>query len=104
MQLRGYWVQRQQSGLFKTPDGRWIRIGTPGLPDYAALHEFYPGFLLEVKRPGGAGLSEYQVRKINEIELGYRLTVVVVDDVKALNRWLGEHERKAKDRWNQLTK
>jgi hypothetical protein len=52
LRLRGYWVTRVQSGLFRTPDGRWVRIGKKGIPDYAATHGFYPGFLLEVKRPG----------------------------------------------------
>src|SRR5215813_10342973 len=30
LRLRGYYVVRLQSGLFRTPDGRWIRIGEPG--------------------------------------------------------------------------
>lgn len=101
LRLRGYYVTRQQSGLFKTPDGRWVRIGTPGVPDYTALHRVYPGFLMECKRPGGGGLSPEQVRKIFEIQAGYRLAVVVIDDVEELHRWVIEHEGKAERLWKE---
>jgi hypothetical protein len=91
LRLRGYLVLRQESGLFKTPDGRWIRVGQKGLPDYAALHGQHLSFLLEVKRPGGK-LSPDQSRKIQEISLAYRVPVVVVDSAAALGAWLNEHE------------
>jgi hypothetical protein len=91
LRLRGYWVIRQQSGLFKTPDGRWIRLGETGLPDYAAIHSRFPGFLLEVKRPG-TGPSPEQETKINQLRMGYSLAIGVVDSVEALLQWLNQHE------------
>lgn len=92
LQLHHYLVLRLQSGLFKTPDDRWVRLGAKGLPDYAALHQVHPGFLLEVKRPGGS-LSPDQQLKIREIQLGYHLAIVVVDSVEGLIQWLKQHER-----------
>ena len=92
LRYRGYYVMRQQSGLFKTPDGRWVRIGTPGIPDYAALHARWPGFLMEVKRPGGE-LSPEQHSKVTEIAMGYRVAIAVVESVDALAQWLAAHER-----------
>jgi len=83
--LRGWYVLRQQSGLFRTPDGRWVRVGAKGLPDYAVMRA--PSFLMEVKRPGGE-LSEEQLRKIREIEMCYRLPVVVVSSVDELAHYL----------------
>jgi hypothetical protein len=91
LRLRGYWVIRQQSGLFKTADGRWIRVGEPGVPDYAALHAVYPGFMLEIKRPGGT-LSPDQIQKIAELRMGYRLAIAVIDKVEDLLTWLDVHE------------
>lgn len=91
LRLRGYWVVRQHVGKFQTKDGRWITIGERGLPDYVALAP--PGFLFETKRPGEK-LSLEQQKKINELELGYGLTVAVIDSVEALKVWLDEHERR----------
>jgi hypothetical protein len=91
LRYRGWYLARQQSGLFQTLDGRKITIGEPGVPDYAALKA--PSFLLEFKRPGGR-LSEVQKRKIREIELAWRLPVAVVSSVEELIAWLAEHERK----------
>ena len=92
--LRGYWRGRNHAGLFLTYDGkRPIRGEEKGTPDYVFVHERYPGFLLEVKRPGGK-LSPDQVRKIAEIRMGYRLAIAVVDSVEELAAWLDEHERK----------
>jgi len=90
LRAHGYYVVRLQSGLFKTPDGRWIRIGEPGLPDYACIkHDFF----LEVKRPG-AKLSPAQIEKVFELEAcGY--SVCTVDAVEHLMRWLKEREEKA---------
>lgn len=92
LHVRGYYVLRLHSGLFKTPDGRWVRIGEPGLPDYCALHVHYPGFLLEVKRPRGKP-KPHQERKIRELRLGYRLAVVAADSARVLAEFLAMHER-----------
>lgn len=101
LRFRGYWVIRQHSGLFKTPDGkRWIRIGEAGIPDYAAIHTRYPGFLLEVKRPG-QDLDPAQKEKVAELRLGYRLAVAVVDSAALLVVWLNAHEKKANDLWHE---
>ena|SRR5215831_18282455 len=93
LRVRGYYPVRLNSGLFKTPDGRWVRVGEPGLPDYMAIHPRYPGFFLEVKRPGGV-LSADQTRKIQELRI-YRLSVAVIDNVEALVSWLKTHEKGA---------
>ncbi len=90
--LRGYYVIRNQSGLFRTPDHRWIRAGVRGLPDYTALHPRWPGFLMELKRPGGQ-LSPEQVERIAEIRRGFGLALAVIDSVDALDEWLHQHER-----------
>ena len=92
LRLRGYWVVRVQAGTFKSVDGRrWIKGADKGTPDYACLHQQYPGFLLEVKRPG-ADASPEQKHKIMEIRLGYHLAIAVIDTVEALAVWLGQHE------------
>jgi hypothetical protein len=90
--LRGYWPTRQHIGKFQTLDGRWITAGEKGLPDYAMTHGVYRGFLLEFKRPGGE-LSEVQVQKKFELELGYSLAIAVIDSPEALVAWLANHER-----------
>ena len=95
LRLRGYYVQRTNSGLFKTPDGRWIRIGEVGVPDYVATHQTFPGFLMELKRPGG-DVSPEQKTRIMEIRLGYHLAIAVVDTVEALDVWLRQHEARNK--------
>ena len=92
LRLRGWYPIRLPSGLFKTPDGRWMRIGEPGLPDYAALHEQHPGILLEVKRPGGK-LALDQIEFIDEVRMGYRLAVGVVDSTESLAAFLDNQER-----------
>jgi hypothetical protein len=90
--LRGYWVGRNHCGTFKSADGRrWIKGAPKGTPDYTTVHEHFPGFLLEVKRPGG-DVSPEQKTKITEIRLGYRLAIAVVDTVEALAVWLEQHE------------
>ena len=89
--LRGWKVLRLPVGLFKTLDGRHQSIGEPGIPDYVALHSRFPGFFLEVKRPGGK-LSKVQEIKIEQLQQGYRVAVAVVDSVEALAEWLKRHE------------
>src|SRR5262245_44856852 len=75
LRLRGYYVVRLQSGLLKTPDGRWIRVGERGLPDYACLkHDFF----LEVKAPGKLPTGA-QIEKAIELEKCYRIAVATVD-------------------------
>lgn len=91
LRYRGYWVIRQHVGRFRTPAGAWITVGETGLPDYATVHARYPGFLLEVKRPGGVPSPE-QARKISEIRQGYGLAITAVDTVEALVSWLDRFE------------
>lgn len=90
LRLKGYYVVRLQSGLLKTPDGRWIRVGEPGLPDYCAIKR---DFFLEVKAPGRK-LSPAQVNKIFELE-ACNFRVATVDSVERLAEWLDAHEKKA---------
>ena len=92
LRYRGYYVMRLHAGTFKSADGkRWIKGVEKGTPDYGCIHERFPGFLMEVKRPG-AEPSPEQIRKILEISRGYRLAIAVVDTVDALEVWLRQHE------------
>lgn len=91
LRWRRYRPVRLHSGLLKTPDGRWIRVGEPGLPDYIVAHGKVPCFFLEVKRPGGH-LSAEQQTKISELCQSYGLAAVVVDGVEALAAWVKQHE------------
>src|SRR5215475_7296452 len=90
---RGWVPLRQQSGLFLTPDGRYVTIGEPGLPDYVAMHARYPAFFLETKRPKGV-LSDSQIRKRWVLENSYGLAVCVADNLEKLKLWLEDHERR----------
>ena len=92
--LRGYWSARLHAGTFKSADDRrWVKGVAKGTPDYACIHGEYPGFLLELKRPG-AKASPEQNQKHFEIRLGFRLAIAVVDSVEALGVWLDQHERR----------
>jgi hypothetical protein len=102
LRLRSYWPARLHAGTFKTIDGkRWIKGVEKGTPDYGAIHCVYPGFLLEVKRPG-EGASIEQAAKHREIFLGYRLAICTVDSVESLVRWLDGHQESAKVEWARL--
>ena len=90
--LRGWKTVRINNGKFRTVDGRWQTHGEVGLPDYVAVHGRYPGFFLELKRPGGV-LSNEQLVKIGQLQIGYRVDVAVIDSVERLADWLGEHGR-----------
>lgn len=89
LRLRGYYVVRLQSGLFKTADGRWVRVGEPGLPDYVVIKR---DFFLEVKAPKKAP-SAAQVQKAFELEKGYGITVATIDSVERLASWLDACEK-----------
>jgi hypothetical protein len=84
---------RLQSGRVRTPDGRWLTLGEKGLPDYNVMHEYYPGFLMEVKRPGRQA-DPHQLQKIHELRIGFGLAICVIDSPRALTVWLNEHERR----------
>jgi hypothetical protein len=94
LRARGYRPFRQQSALLKTPDGRWIRVGEIGVPDYLIMHTLYPAFLLETKRPKGK-LSDDQMKKLYELTEIYKLQAVVADDVDTLRIWVPQHEERA---------
>jgi hypothetical protein len=95
LRLRGYFVVRLHAGTYRTADSaRWIKGVEKGTPDYALLHHRYPGFLLEVKRPGAVATPE-QKRKHEELRIGFQLAIGVVDSVEALIAWLDQHERKS---------
>ena len=98
LRIRGYWCQKQPVGTFRTLDGsRIVAFGVAGLPDYGTMHSFYPGFMIEFKRPGGE-LDPLQYTAFDNIRDGYRLAVVKIDSLEALIPWLDEHERKCRDR------
>lgn len=90
LRLHHWWPIRQQVGRFQTKDGRWIRIGETGDPDYAVIQA--PSFFLEFKRPGGE-LSREQIAKIHQLKQFYGLETLVVDNVEELMEWLDRHER-----------
>ena len=91
LRLRGYYPLRLQSGLFKTKDDRHVRVGEPGLADYVVLHRTFPGFLMEVKRPGGK-LSTVQEKKFFEVQTN-SIAWCAVDSYEYLMRWLYAHEK-----------
>lgn len=88
---RGYWCVRQHVGKLKTPDGRWITAGYRGLPDYATVHAFYPGFLIEFKRPGAVP-KPHQARTIWELQQGFGLSIYVCDCFEVLPAIVNAHE------------
>jgi hypothetical protein len=94
LRVRQYYPVRLQSGLFKTPDDRFVRIGEPGLPDYVAVHELYPAVFVEFKRRGGKPRPE-QIEKIQILRDVLRLAVAVVDDPAALAEFLTTHEHRS---------
>ena len=98
LRIRGWYVIRLQSGLFKTPDGRWVRVGKKGLPDYVAMHAVYPAFFMETKRPRGNPDAE-QERTHWELTGAYRLAVVVIDRVESLKPWLDGFEQGIREGW-----
>jgi|SRR5580765_2263861 len=98
LHIRGYKEERLHSGRFRTMDGkRVITAGEPGIPDYVTVHRQFPGFYLEVKRPGGQP-KPHQETKIRELRSGWRLAVAVVDSAMNLRDWLNAHEREAGNR------
>jgi hypothetical protein len=86
LRYRGYRPVRLHSALLRTPDGRWIRVGEPGLPDYVI-----PKFFVEIKRPRGE-LFPAQQAKISELAEGWHVETAVVDSVDMLVEWLAEFE------------
>jgi hypothetical protein len=92
--LRGYRAERNHCGRFRTLDGKRVITGAEkGTPDWITNHGRFPGFYLEVKRPGG-DLSPAQVHMIRVIREGWRIAVAVVDSAEELARWIDAHERK----------
>jgi hypothetical protein len=101
---RGWLPFRLHCGRLKTPDGRrWITLHPKGTPDYAVIHQSLPAFLLETKRPIGGVLSPEQIQRQREISVGFRITIVVCRDAKALGRWLDEYEKQALPRKGPLS-
>jgi len=91
--LRGWYTIRLQVGLFRTlgERGHMIRVGTPGLPDYVAVHEKHRAFFMETKAPGKR-LSKEQEKTQWAIRECYRIAVVSIDRVEQLAPWLDAHE------------
>lgn len=90
LRLSGWWPIRQHVGQFRTSDGRMIKVGVPGDPDYAVLRS--PGFFLETKAPEG-NLSPVQVERIGRLRAMCGLDTVVVSDVSELKAFLDQRER-----------
>jgi hypothetical protein len=92
---RGWYVVRLQSGLFKTVDGRFVRVGAPGLPDYVCLHAERPAFFLETKRQKGA-LSLVQEQKQFEINVCFKIPTITIDKVEDLIDYLDKRDEAGK--------
>ena len=98
---RNYWQAKLHAGRFQTVDGRWITGVPKGTPDYTVQHAYYPGFLLEVKRPGAKTSPDQDCRRF-EIVAQYHLAVCVVDNDWKFVEWLDRHERAAREMWGRL--
>ena len=98
LRLRGWLVKRQHVVRFQSRSGNWITIGERGDPDYVALHERWPAFALETKRPG-AHATPHQIAKHDEYQHVWRIPVVVANSLEAIRTFLAEHERIAIARW-----
>ena len=98
LRLRGYWVFRIHAGLWKSMDGRRILNlkHLKGVPDYGTVHARYPGFLLEVKRPGLSATAE-QLLKHREIRMGYGLAIATINRVEDLHSFINDHERRSSE-------
>jgi len=99
---RNYWHARLHAGRFWTWDKKRVITGLPkGTPDYALQHSYYPGFLLEVKRPGGVTSPDQDCRRF-QIVAQYQLAICVVDNDREFVEWLDRHERYAREMWGRL--
>jgi len=86
---RGWYVVRLHSGLVKTPDNRFMRIGSPGLPDYVCVHQIHPAFFLETKSQRGK-LSLVQEQKQMEIATCFKIPVITVNEPNDLVDYLNK--------------
>jgi hypothetical protein len=89
---RNWKYHRMFCGPFWTYSKTQVLNGEPtGTPDYVCLHARYPAFYLETKRPRKE-LSREQVATRRVLELGYRLTVLKIDDPHELRLYLDRLE------------
>lgn len=96
LQYRGWWVRRNPVGKYQHAVTRnWAEFGPPGIPDYLALHERYPAFFIEFKRPKGK-LRATQVSQFQVLRERYHLTAIKVDSLESLVEFLKDHERRAR--------
>lgn len=101
LKLRGYYPIRQHCGKFWTWDKMRVLTGADkGTPDWAFLHAVYPAFLLEAKRPGGQP-KPGQRERIAQIHMGYKLEIVVIDDIDTLREFINGREARWRDKWGQ---
>lgn len=92
LQCRGYWLKRNAVGKYRhAVSGNYAEFGPPGIPDYLAIHERYPAFFIEFKRPGKK-LRPTQVTEFFKLQVGYRLAAVMVDSLDQLQDFLRGHE------------
>lgn len=61
LERKGYLVLRLQSGMFKTFDGRIVRVGVKGLPDLLAIDGDSRAAFIELKRPGRSKIYQCQL-------------------------------------------
>jgi hypothetical protein len=97
LRQRGYWLKRNHVGKFRTPSDDWVIMGPPGIMDFIAVHETWPAFFIEFKRPREV-LRETQLTKFEEIQFGFRLAAVMIDSAEELSDFLNGHESRARQR------
>lgn len=98
LEYRQWWVKRNPVGKYRhAVTGNWAEFGPPGIPDYLAVHEVYPAFFIEFKRPGGK-LRPTQLSEFRILQTSFRLAAVKVDSLEALKEFLREHEGRARAR------
>lgn len=86
----GYYPVRQHVGRFRTPNGNWVTMGTPGDPDWLLAA---PGSVfMEAKRPGEQP-TDVQRKRHAELRMGYGFDIVIVQAGEQLRDWLERLER-----------
>lgn len=90
LEAKGWTYIRLNSGLLRTPDKRFMRVGKVGLPDAVAVYGCYASgytktLFLEYKRSSGGKVSKSQSEWHQEA-LKKKLVVLVVSDFKEFRK------------------
>jgi hypothetical protein len=88
LQERKWIAKRRNVGLFYTRDGRPVRIGTPGEPDWFFVHRQHGHLEIEMKKPGEKPDQRQQEYLATMNALGVPATWT--DDPAKFERWYAE--------------